>query len=115
MGWDRSCSRSTHGFGSCMDRERSDAAKERISYYRSIPMYRNGTANAGLHGSLFVAGEAGAEMVGHINGQTEVLNQSQIKLAMRSAVISRMAQFTSYLCLFMWIKSGKFSPTARKN
>ena len=65
-------------------------------FWKSIPMYRNGTANAGLHGSLFVAGEAGAEMVGHINGQTEVLNQSQIKLAMRSAVISGMAQFTGY-------------------
>jgi len=45
---------------------------------------------------MFIAGESGAEMVGHINGQTEVLNQSQIKLAMRSAVISGMLQFTGY-------------------
>ncbi len=51
---------------------------------------------SGLHGSMFIAGENGAEMVGHIHGQTEVLNQSQIKMAMRSAVISGMAQFTSY-------------------
>ena len=58
-----------------------------------IPMFANGTANAGLHGSLFVAGENGAEMVGHIRGQTEVLNQSQIKLAMQSAVVSGMAQY----------------------
>ena len=65
-------------------------------FWNSIPKFANGTANAGLHGSLFLAGEAGAEMVGHINGQTEVLNQSQIKLAMRSAVISGMAQFTEY-------------------
>ena len=65
-------------------------------FWKSIPMYANGTANAGMHGSMFVAGENGAEMVGHINGQTEVLNQSQIKLAMRSAVISGMAQFTGY-------------------
>ena len=65
-------------------------------FWKSIPMYANGTANAGMHGTMFVAGENGAEMVGHINGQTEVLNQSQIKLAMRSAVISGMAQFTGY-------------------
>lgn len=65
-------------------------------FWNSIPKYANGTANAGIHGSMFVAGENGAEMVGHINGQTEVLNQSQIKLAMRSAVISGMAQFTGY-------------------
>ena len=36
-------------------------------------------------------------MVGRIGGQTEVLNQSQIKLAMRSAVISGMAAFTPIL------------------
>lgn len=71
-------------------------ANGKSGFWKSIPMYANGTANAGLHGSLFVAGESGAEMVGHINGQTEVLNQSQIKLAMRSAVISGMAQFTGY-------------------
>lgn len=65
-------------------------------FWDSIPMYANGTSNARLHGSMFVAGESGAEMVGHINGQTEVLNQSQIKLAMRSAVISGMAQFVGY-------------------
>lgn len=46
-------------------------------------MYANGTTNAGLHGSMFVAGENGAEMVGHINGQTEVLNRSQIAMAMK--------------------------------
>ena len=42
-------------------------------FWKNIPMYANGTTNAGLHGSMFVAGENGAEMVGHINGQTEVL------------------------------------------
>lgn len=61
-----------------------------------IPMYANG-GNIPSHGSMFVAGENGAEMVGHLNGQTEVLNQSQIKLAMRSAVISGMAQFAPVL------------------
>lgn len=66
------------------------------SMWNSIPRYANGTSNVRGHGSLFIAGESGAEMVGHINGQTEVLNQSQIKLAMRSAVISGMAQFVGY-------------------
>lgn len=64
------------------------------SSYWGIPAYGNGGIT---HGSLFVAGEAGTEMVGRIGGQTEVLNQSQIKLAMRSAVISGMAQFTPIL------------------
>ena len=59
-------------------------------------MYKNGTTNAGLHGSMFVAGENGAEMVGHINGQTEVLNRSQISLAMKSAVVAGMSQFVGY-------------------
>ena len=61
-----------------------------------VSYFANGTANAGMHGSLFVAGENGAEIVGHLNGQTEVLNKSQISMAMRSAVISGMAQFTGY-------------------
>jgi hypothetical protein len=65
-------------------------------FWKNIPMYANGTTNAGLHGSMFVAGENGAEMVGHINGQTEVLNRSQIAMAMKNAVVSGMAQFTGY-------------------
>lgn len=65
-------------------------------FWKNIPMYANGTTNAGLHGTMFVAGENGAEMVGHINGQTEVLNRSQIAMAMKSAVVSGMAQFTGY-------------------
>ena len=65
-------------------------------FWNSIPKYANGTSNVGAHGSMFVAGENGTEMVGHINGQTEVLNRSQIQLAMRSAVISGMSQFVDY-------------------
>ena len=71
-------------------------AKGNSGFWKSIPMYANGTANAGLHGSMFVAGENGAEMVGHINGQTEVLNRSQIAQAMKSAVVAGMSQFTGY-------------------
>lgn len=65
-------------------------------FWKSVPMYKNGTTNAGLHGSMFVAGENGAEMVGHINGQTEVLNRSQISMAMTSAVVAGMSQFVGY-------------------
>lgn len=65
-------------------------------FWDTVPKYAKGTNSAGAHGSMFVAGENGAEMVGHINGQTEVLNQSQIAQAMRSAVIAGMLQFTGY-------------------
>ena len=53
-----------------------------------IPQYANGTTNA--HGSLFLAGEAGPEIVGHVGGRTEVLNKSQLASAMFSAVRSAM-------------------------
>ena len=54
-----------------------------------IPQYANGTLNA--HGSLFWAGEAGPEVVGHAGGRTEVLNKSQLASAMYSAVQAAMA------------------------
>jgi hypothetical protein len=43
------------------------------------------------HGSLFWAGENGAEIVGNAGGRTEVLNKSQIASAMYSAVQAAMA------------------------
>ena len=57
--------------------------------WRDIPAYANGTTNA--RGSLFVAGEAGPEIVGHVGGRTEVLNKSQLASAMYSAVQAAMA------------------------
>lgn len=61
------------------------------SYYHgtwhAIPQYAKGTLNAG---SLFVAGEAGPEIVGNVKGRTEVLNASQIASAIRTAVIDGM-------------------------
>jgi hypothetical protein len=57
--------------------------------WSNIPQYAGGTANA--HGSLFLAGEAGPEIVGHVGGRTEVLNKSQIASAMYSAVQAAMA------------------------
>ena len=57
--------------------------------WRDIPQYAGGTTNA--HGSLFLAGEAGPEIVGHVGGRTEVLNKSQLASAMYSAVHSAMS------------------------
>jgi hypothetical protein len=50
---------------------------------RNIPQYARGTLAA--HGTMFVAGENGPEIMGHINGKTEILNRSQIAAAMYAA------------------------------
>ena len=63
------------------------------SFWQSIPKYAGG---ASLHGSMFVAGESGAELVGHVNGTTEVLNRFQLASVMHSAIVSGMALFTGY-------------------
>ena len=57
-------------------------------WWNSIPKYAAGTGRA--HGTMFIAGEAGPEIVGHINGRTEILNKSQLAQAMYSAVTSGM-------------------------
>lgn len=53
--------------------------------WHDIPQYSEGTVNAG---SLFFAGEngAGPELVGHVGGRTEVLNQSQLAAAMAASM-----------------------------
>ena len=51
--------------------------------WHSIPQYASGTLNAG---SYFVAGEAGPELVGHVGGRTEVLNQSQLAATMAASM-----------------------------
>lgn len=53
--------------------------------WHEIPQYASGTLNAG---SMFIAGEAGPELVGHVNGRTEVLNASQIASAIAAGVAS---------------------------
>lgn len=60
-----------------------------------IPMYAGGTEKA--HGTMFVAGERGAEIVGNINGHTEVLNRSQLASTMFAAITSGMRVMGSYL------------------
>lgn len=49
------------------------------------------------HGTQFIAGEHGAEVVGHINGRTEVLNKSQIAQAMMGAVANGNAEQNALL------------------
>lgn len=57
--------------------------------WHDIPQYAGGGIPS--HGSHFIAGEAGAELVGHIGGRTEVLNQSQLASTMYSSVASANA------------------------
>lgn len=59
-----------------------------LDWWGSATKYAGGTSRA--HGTMFVAGEAGPEIVGHVNGRTEILNQSQLAQTMRSAVASGM-------------------------
>lgn len=59
--------------------------------WSNIPQYANGGMPS--HGTLFAAGENGAEIVGNINRRTEVLNRSQIASAIYNAVASAMSQY----------------------
>lgn len=59
-----------------------------------IPKYAGGTPNA--HGSMFIAGEAGAELVGHINGRTEVMNRFQLASVMEHSISAGMSNFTQF-------------------
>ena len=79
---------STSGGGTGRGRGRSLGGIFNNGIWSSIPQYARGTANA--HGSLFLAGEAGPEIVGHVGGRTEVLNRSQLAATMYSAVRSAM-------------------------
>ena len=58
--------------------------------WHNIPQYAGGTLDAG---SIFVAGEAGAELVGNINGRSEVLNRSQLASVMNVSFEHAMGQF----------------------
>ena len=56
--------------------------------WHDIPQAASG---GNFHGTLFWAGENGAEVVGHAGGRTEVLNRSQLAATMFSAVRSAMS------------------------
>ena len=62
--------------------------------WSDIPQYASGTLRAG---SIFAAGEAGPELVGHIGGRTEVLNRSQLAATMYAAVSNGMLNALSRL------------------
>ena len=59
--------------------------------WHDIPQYASGGKP---HGSMFIAGEAGPEIVGHVGGRTEVLNQSQLAATMYAAVRSALSGLT---------------------
>ena len=61
--------------------------------WKNIPQYASGTIDALKHGSVFVAGENGPEVAGHINGRTEILNRSQLASIMYTSITRGMAQF----------------------
>lgn len=63
--------------------------------WHDIPQYSAG--GFPNHGSVFVAGEAGAEVVGHVNGRTEVLNESQMARTMYNSVLSANAEQNALL------------------
>ncbi len=71
----------------------------RPSWWDSVQKYASGTARA--HGTAFVAGEAGPEIVGHVNGRTEVLNKSQIAATMHAAVLSAMSEAANAFAAFL--------------
>ena len=68
-------------------------------YLSAVPHYAAGTSKA--HGTVFVAGEAGPEIMGHINGRTEILNKAQIAEAIYGAVVSGMAQAVNALGTYL--------------
>lgn len=65
------------------------------SFWKSIPKYASGTNRA--HGTMFIAGEAGPEVVGHIGARTEVLNKSQLASTMHTAIVNGMNEVMSRL------------------
>lgn len=58
--------------------------------WHNIPQFASG--GRPNHGTTFVAGEAGPEIVGHIGGRTEVLNASQLASTMYQAVIAGISE-----------------------
>ena len=62
--------------------------------WKSIPQHAGGSLNAG---SLFFAGEQSGnpELVGHVNGRTEVLNKSQLASVMYASVGQAFRNFGS--------------------
>lgn len=94
--------------GKAVSKAVSKAVKKTVSKTKKAKkanggIYSHGTwknfATGGFpsHGTQFIAGEHGAEVVGHINGRTEVLNKSQIAQAMMGAVANGNAEQNALL------------------
>lgn len=73
--------------------EKADGGAFYNNSWHNIPQYANGGAPS--HGTMFIGGENGPEIVGHINGRTEILNQSQMASVMYNAVVNGVAQAMS--------------------
>ena len=58
---------------------------------RHYPFSQAAGGGSFSHGTMILAGEHGAEVAGHINGRTEILNQSQLAAVMYSSVVNGMA------------------------
>ena len=71
----------------------------RATWWDGVQKYAGGTSRA--HGTAFIAGESGPEIVGHVNGRTEVLNKSQIASAIHSAVLSAMSEAANAFAAFL--------------
>lgn len=74
-------------------------------------LYANGGFPGLTHGTHFIAGENGPEVVGHINGQTEVMNRFQLADVMKNAVTSGMSSFggvvsSAVSSVSKWIKDS---------
>ena len=68
-------------------------------YYKDggvINTYAGGVPSVN-HGSMFIAGESGSELVGHINGRTEVLNRFQLASVMHKSIVDGMLPFITYI------------------
>lgn len=80
--------------GSIKDKFEGLLSEGLINISGGISLGVNGYATGGMPavGSLFIAGESGAELVAHGSQGTEVLNESQISNAIRSAVVDGMME-----------------------
>ena len=72
----------------------SSEAQKDLKLKSSYKLPVNVSASGGIYskGSLILAGEMGSEIVGSINGRTEVMNQSQIAETIYRAVKSAMKE-----------------------
>lgn len=75
--------------------EKKGCIKTSNNRWRSIEIPRLENGGFPSHGSMFIAGENGPEIVGHIGSKTEVLNGSQISGAIYNAVSMAMKENNS--------------------